>query len=188
MAEELERQERPVLTGLAALLGVGLVVGLILGGIALAATQVLGVGDEESSGTSTEGASLYLPKPSRTAPETDPAITLEPGADTGSAPPTESPTETETETTDDISLQAGQTEVAPLERIDLTGVYPGGEGAILQVERLAGGTWTEFRVTASVSGETFSTYIQTGQTGPNKFRVRDTDTDKVSNVVTVTVG
>jgi hypothetical protein len=75
-----------------------------------------------------------------------------------------------------------------MERIDLTGTYPGGEGAILQVERYIDGAWSDFSVTAAVSNETFSTYVQTGQTGVNKFRVRDTDTGKLSNAVTVTVG
>ena len=75
-----------------------------------------------------------------------------------------------------------------MERIDLSGVYPSGEGAILQVERLVDGTWTEFPVTASVGGETFSTYVQTGQAGENKFRVRDTSTGELSNVVTVQIG
>ena len=75
-----------------------------------------------------------------------------------------------------------------MERIDLTGTYPGGEGAILQVERYIAGSWSEFSVTAAVSNETFSTYVQTGQAGVNKFRVRDTDTGEVSNAVAVTVG
>ena len=52
-----------------------------------------------------------------------------------------------------------------MEQIDLTGVYPGGEGAILQVQRFEGGKWEDFPVTASVSNETFSTYVQTSQTG-----------------------
>ena len=39
-----------------------------------------------------------------------------------------------------------------------------------------------------VSGETFSTYVQTAQTGVNKFRVRDTDGPEVSNEVRVKVG
>ena len=42
-------------------------------------------------------------------------------------------------------------------------------------------------MTASVSSETFTTYVQTGQLGENKFRMRDSDTDQTSNEVTVTV-
>ena len=75
-----------------------------------------------------------------------------------------------------------------MEQIDLTGVYPGGEGAILQVQRFTNGKWTDFPVTVSVSDETFTTYVQTSQPGANKFRVVDSDTDLISNEVRVTVG
>ncbi|MEZ5193444.1 MAG: hypothetical protein R2734_13715 [Nocardioides sp.] len=87
-----------------------------------------------------------------------------------------------------IQLSAGQRQVSPMQRIDLTGSYPGGDGAILQVERFENGSWTSFPVTASVTGDTFSTYVQTGRPGANKFRVTDTDTGKISNPVTVVVG
>ena len=75
-----------------------------------------------------------------------------------------------------------------MEQIDLTGVYPGGEGAILQVQRFTNGKWQDFPVTVSVSDETFTTYVQTSQAGENKFRVVDSDTDLISNEVRVTVG
>ena len=75
-----------------------------------------------------------------------------------------------------------------MQQIDLTGVYPGGEGAILQVQRFTNGAWTDFPVTASVSNQTFSTYVQTSQAGVNRFRVVDTDTKLESNEVKVTVG
>ena len=69
----------------------------------------------------------------------------------------------------------------------LTGVYPGGEGAVVQVQRFESGKWVDFPVDASVSGETFSTYVQTARTGVNRFRVRDTSGPDVSNEVRVTV-
>ncbi len=60
-----------------------------------------------------------------------------------------------------------------MEQIDLTGVYPGGEGAILQVQRFENGTWTDFPASpVSVSDQTFSTYVQTGQPGVQRFRMR----------------
>jgi hypothetical protein len=183
------RVEHPVLTGLVALVGVAVVVGLILGGGALAAAKVLGISDD---GTATDGASsrdsLYLPRPVKTAPPSGPLVTLESnphgGAKTDDRPDKSETAKPETK----ISLSAGQTAVGPMEQIDLTGVYPGGEGAILQVQRLEGGKWEDFPVTASVSNETFSTYIQTSQPGPNRFRVIDTDTRKTSNEVRVTIG
>ena len=75
-------------------------------------------------------------------------------------------------------------------RIDLTGSYPTGEGAVLQVQRATGpgDDWVDFPVTVTVSGGQFSTYVQTGKAGPNRFRVIDTDTDLASNEVTVTIG
>ena len=75
-----------------------------------------------------------------------------------------------------------------MEPIDLTGTYPGGEGAILQVQKFESGGWTDFPVTVSVAGETFSTFIQTGQLGNNRFRVVDSDTGKKSNEVRVRIG
>jgi hypothetical protein len=75
-----------------------------------------------------------------------------------------------------------------MEQIDLTGTYPTGEGAILQVQRFEDGAWEDFPVTMSVSNQTFSTYVQTSRPGENKFRVIDTDKDLFSNEVIVTVG
>lgn len=182
----MARTERPVLTGLTALIGVGILVGLFLGGAALAATHVLGIDDGGNSARSTTEESMYLPKPSKTQSPSGPLITLPPDPN-GTSVPSDEPT---TETTPDkaISLSAGQTAVGPMGQIDLTGVYPGGEGAILQVQRFQGGTWIDFPVTASVSNETFGTYVQTSQPGRNRFRVVDTDTGLESNEVRVTVG
>ncbi|MBC9732692.1 hypothetical protein [Nocardioides marmotae] len=185
-----QRPDRPVLSGLIALVGVGLVVGLVLGGVALGAVSVLGLGgDDGGSGRSSDQQAFYLPKPQPTDEPDGPLITLapEPGGDgSASAEPSESATTEAAE--DEISLSAGQASVTPMQQIDLTGVYTGGEGAILQVQRFADGTWVDFPVTASVSNEMFSTYIQTGQLGENKFRVVDTSTGLESNEVTVTIG
>jgi hypothetical protein len=43
-------------------------------------------------------------------------------------------------------------------------------------------------VNAAVSGGQFATYVQTGQLGVQKLRMRDTASGRVSNVVSVTVG
>jgi hypothetical protein len=73
-------------------------------------------------------------------------------------------------------------------QIDLTGVYPGGEGAVLQVQKFSGGGWQDFPVTAVVSNETFATYVQTSFQGVNRFRVVDNDSGLASNEIKVTVG
>jgi hypothetical protein len=175
----------PITAGLVALVGVGLVVGLLLSGAALAATSVLGLGDDDGGGGTSGTQTLYLPKPEPTDPETGPLVTLLPGEET----PTAGETATSEAPEFPISLSAGQTQVAAMEEIDLTGVYPGGEGAVVQVQRLVGGQWSDFAsVDAVVTNETFSTYVQTGQTGVNRFRVIDTDSKAVSNEVRVKVG
>ena len=188
--EETDRptqQGHPVIAGVLALVAVTLTVGLILGGGALAASRVLGVGgsDEASSG-STAQETMFLPPVEPTDPDSGPLITLAPGPE-GSVDPSPSQQPSEEESSPAISLQAGQTQVGSMERIDLTGVYPGGEGAILQVQQFENGSWGDFPVTASVTNETFSTYIQTSQTGSNRFRMVDTDNDEASNEVKVTI-
>ncbi|GAW51677.1 MULTISPECIES: hypothetical protein [unclassified Nocardioides] len=192
MAEQLPdrpSEGHPILTGLVALVGVTVVVGLILGFAVVAGSRVLGIGGDGGGSGSSSERSMYLPRPEKTPTESGPLVSLQPGESSGSSEPSSTPEPTESESPEfAISLSAGQVSVGPMERIDLTGTYPGGEGAILQVERFVAGSWTEFQVTASVSNETFSTYVQTGQTGINKFRVRDTDTGVRSNAVTVTVG
>jgi hypothetical protein len=179
----------PVLTGVLALVAVALAVGLILGGGALAVAKVLGLDDDSSASdnASTGQESMYLPKPEPTQSDSGPLITLEPdpGGSAGSLP-TEQTSEAKPETR--ISLSSDQTAVGSMERIYLTGTYPGGEGAILQVQQWEGGAWGEFPVTASVSNETFTTYIQTSQPGKNRFRVVDTDTGEASNEVRITIG
>ena len=188
-----DEEGRPVLTGLLALVGVAVAVGLILGFVALVGSKFLGLDSASDSSGTTAERSMYLPKPSKTQQPSGPLITLAPGetqapsSSASSEPGSKKPTKKKTPKTQ-ISLSAGQTAVAPMQQVDLTGVYPGGEGAILQVQRFTNGVWTDFPVTASVSNETFSTYVQTSQTGVNRFRVVDTDTGLESNEVKVTIG
>lgn len=184
--------DRPVVTGLIALVGVGLVVGLLVAGAALAATQVLGLGDDGGSGATSASAreSMVLPTPTPTEEPTGPLVTLAPdpeqSATAGLAPstPSEAPTPSAA-----ITLTASTTQARPGQPITLSGSYPAGEGATLAVERFVGGTWTSFvDVTTRVTGGTFSTFIRTSQTGESTFRVRDLATDVASNEVKFTVG
>ena len=189
----MAREDRPVLTGIIALAGVGLVVGLLISGAALAATQVLGLGDDSSGGgTSRVGAreSMILPTPSPTAEPTDPLLTLAPdpeaAATAGLTPSTPSQAPPAAAA---ISLTASTAQATPGQEVTLSGTYPTGEGATLAVERLTGDTWASFAdVTATVRGGQFSTYVRTSQTGPSTFRLRDTSTDLTSNEVSFTIG
>jgi len=175
----------PVVAGLVALVGVAVVVGLLISGGALAASSVLGLDDSSSDSATTSEQSMYLPKPSDTDSPTAPLVTLAPGETT--APPSATPSETVPATP--ITLSSAQTSVAAMEQIQLTGTYPAGEGKVVQVQRFEDGQWVDFStVDAVVSGGTFSTYVLTARTGKNKFRVRDTDSEDVSNEVEVQVG
>jgi len=180
MAPRHPEKDRPVLAGLLALVGVAVVIGL-LGGLAV----IVGVKATGLDGTSTatdesaSPSSFNLPKPTDTGSSIPvPEESSEPSAGESTS---EAPAEP-------ISLTAVQQSVSPMQQIDLTGTYQSGEGAVLQVQRFEGGAWSDFPVTASVTGGTFGTYVQTSQTGPNRFRVIDTDSDAISNEVVVTVG
>lgn len=188
MAEDrTPREGHPVLSGVIALVAVALAVGLVLGGGALVVTKVAGLdGDTTATdGNSLDGGdTMYLPTPSPTERDTGPAFTLAPDPDGNGGPP---PSSTSEKPKNKISLSSDTTEVGSMERIYLRGTYPDGEGAILQVQQWEGGSWSVFPVTASVSNETFTTYIQTSQTGKNRFRVLDTDTGEASNEIRVTI-
>lgn len=186
-------EDRPILTGLVALVGVGIGVGLILGLVVLIGVRVTGIGgDDVAASTSRDDATMYLPRPERTTASDGPLITLD--ADpSSSATPSASPTESESPTESPspetgINLSAGTTAVGPMEQIDLTGTYPDGEGAVLQVQRFQAGAWADFNVTVVVSNQTFATYVQTSVVGLNRFRMVDTDSGAVSNEVRVRVG
>lgn len=187
-----EHEDRPVLTGLAALVAVAIVVGLVLGVTALVGTSMLGLraGDSSSEANTGGGATLYLPTPSKSDGPDGPLVTLaSTPTPTQSATAEESPTmEPTKKAKKEITLTAGQTAVGSFDRIDLTGTYALGEGAILQVQRLEDGSWELFNVTMSVNNGAFSTYVQTSRPGINEFRVVDLDTGLASNKVKVRVG
>ena len=193
--------ERPVVNGLVALVAVALGVGLILAVVTLVGTKVLGLGGDggDSSARSTVHQSMYLPTPVETDEATGPLVTLhtqdtdEPAGtdDSETELPEDEPTTelpSESPGAGDISLQAVATTVASGERIYFSGVYPGGEGAILFVQRFENGEWADFPASVGVTNGTFSSYIFTGVSGVNRFRVVDRDRGTVSNEISVTVG
>jgi hypothetical protein len=183
---------RQLLIGIGALVAVALVIGGVVSVVALAAARVAGVA---------EGPATASAKPSLYMPSGKPTVKVEPypaasGSASGhashqaspSGKPSTKPTEKPRKKSPGISLQASPLQVRAHERINLSGVYKGGDGAQLQVQRREGGSWTDFPVTASVSGGTFHTYIVTGHTGTNALRVVDQRNGRASNVVRVQVG
>ena len=176
-----------MLSGLLALVGVGLAVGLIAGVSVLVGTHVLGLGGGRAEGgTPGAGQSMYLPKPAKTSASDGPSITL--GSDPTSSTTTLKTPKNPPKPRKRISLQAGEQSVSPMGHIDLTGTYPTGEGAVLKVQKFSNGSWQDFySISATVTNGTFSTYIQTGTPGVNRFRMIDSDTQLASNEVRVTI-
>lgn len=167
-------------------LGVALVGGLVLGLVALGAANVLGLSGSSSSSKPT----LYIPplqKSHRPAAPTGPDTTSPSPTPTPSPTPSPSPTKKPKPPAPRIVLAARPTQAASFERIYLTGHYRGGEGHSLQVQRFQGG-WTDFPVTTTVHGAGFSTYVQSGNSGRNRFRVLDPATGRASNPVNVVIG
>ncbi|MBB3045237.1 hypothetical protein [Nocardioides soli] len=179
-------EEHPIAAGLIALVGVGVVVGLVLGLVVFAGTKVLGLGGgSEESGVDGH-ATMYLPTPVKTTASSDPQITLAPGVGPSNSDvsPSESPSESPER---EITLSASVTEVSPMQQFELTGVYPQGEGAILTVQRFEGGGWVDFPATGSVAGEQFQIPVQASLPGVNRFRVVDSDSGLKSGEVRVTI-
>jgi hypothetical protein len=148
--------------------------------------QLLQSGVESPDRTSTGGN----PAPAET--------TTEETTEEETTPPEEAE-ETPEEEPDEIavSLSADPTSVAGSQRITLSGaIEPAMEDVVLRVERrLEGGEWSGFpdannpvTTTTRSSGE-FSTWVQTGRTGENEWRlVTEIDGEEVvSSTVTVTV-
>jgi hypothetical protein len=183
--------KHPIVAGLLALVGVGLAIGVVLGLVAVVGAKVLGVGSDSTASDSSKQASLYLPTPVHTTDAGEPQITLAPGGG-GSKKSSESgepadPTTSKTPEKKEISLSATSMTVGPMERFQLTGTYPQGEGAILTVQRFENGGWQDFPATGSVSGETFQIAVETSRPGTNRFRVVDTDSGLQSDEVRITV-
>ena len=174
-----EARLKPVLVGLAALAGVSVIVGVLVSLVALGVANVAGLGGgDEPSEASSEESSLYIPSPS---------ATRKPAARPSKGPGRPDEAETTKEAAErQITLVASPTSVASSERIDLRGTYRNVDSATLQVQRLDGG-WTDFPVTATVSGGTFATWVQTGVSGRNRFRVVDKSTGRSSEPVSVDV-
>lgn len=180
MKDEDGNLPRQLLMALGALIASALVVGGVISVVALGAARVAGVG--EASGVSAE-PSLYLPSPA--SPSSTPDTPEESDRPTESADPSRS-AKPDRNARRAITLSASPTRGAVSERIYLRGTYRGAGGTTLQVQRFQGG-WGDFPVSATVRGGTFETYVQSGQEGPNRFRVVDASTGRASAPVTVTL-
>ena len=182
-----ESPTRTLQAALSAMALVALTVGLLVGGLVLAISKYAGVDEVAEARADQAPATMSIP-PYRPTPagKDDPRVkTYAPPPSPTLRPPSGSPSATEPAT--GITLTVSPQQVAPGQRIDFSGSY-NREGATLQIQRQAGGSWTDFPVSTTVSGGGFRTWITTSQTGPAPFRVVDSATGVLSNAVTVTIG
>jgi hypothetical protein len=145
------------------------------------------------SGVSTPDRTVGAdPAPTETTDEATQEETTPPEEDEETPEDTEEPDETT------ISLTADPTSVAASQRITLSGALePAVEGVLLRVERRLGDDddWSGFPdsnnpvTTTTRSDGEFSTWVQTGRTGENEWRlVTEIDGEEiVSSTATVTV-
>lgn len=106
---------------------------------------------------------------------------------------TEDPTDDPSASDDPASgkpvLSASPLKVTPMGRINLTGQWPGHDSVSLAVQRFEDGRWADFGgVRVRVRAGAFTTYVMTGRTGDQRFRVFDPASKTASKAVTVTVG
>jgi hypothetical protein len=179
-----ESPGRALLVALLAMAGVAVLVGLAIGGVVMGAVNMLG-GDGGSGGGPTTSDTLVMPSYEPTEPADEPGL---PGSSGSQGPDVTLPSEEPSQNTELITLSVTPQSVGPGEQITFQGAYVGGDGRTLQVQRKQDGAWTDFPVEAPVNGGSFTTWIQTSQTGVSQFRVYDEEADRASNAVTVTIG
>jgi hypothetical protein len=171
--------EQDVTVVVVKILAVAVGIGLVIGVCAWIMVKALGLdaGQASDLGPGAVHPVTPLPTTALAVPSATPSGD-NPGLVTGSPTPGNG----------QLYLTASPVLVKPMERINLTGQWPGHDNEGLLVQRLEGGRWTDFGVQVSVNVGTFETYVMTGRDGDQKFRVFDPATQTASNEVTVTVG
>jgi hypothetical protein len=163
------------------LLLVAISIGAVIGGGAWVMVKALGLDSADVTNIGPSQVEPLTPLPTTALPQP---------SDSGS--PTTSttglPTLPTAPNTGGLYLSASPVFVKPMERINLTGQWPGHDNESVLVQRFENGTWSDFGVQARVNLGTFETYVMTGHTGAQKFRVYDPGTQTQSNEVQVTVG
>jgi hypothetical protein len=174
-------QRRDLTEALLKVAGVAVGIGLVLAIGVFVMVRALGFSDNTPAAHSTSGPDA--------SPSALPTRALTPSGSPSDSATAEPSTSASPSTQPGIKLAASPVQVAPGQRINLTGSYPGADNLSLQVQRKEGGTWAPFAdVTAPVKVSSFATYVITSRTGRMSFRVVDTTTGKASNPVQVTVG
>lgn len=175
-----ERQERIIAAALK-VLAVAVAIGIAIGMGTWVLVKAL---DLDTTDTVSLG-----PGPVEPRPQLPSSALPEPG---GEATPAPEPSPTLTNTVPegaegDLFLNASPVFVRAMERVNLTGQWPGQDSVSLLVQRFEDGAWVDFGVQVQVRIGAFATYVMTGREGDNKFRVFDPSTNTASNEVTVTI-
>jgi hypothetical protein len=183
-------RNRAILFGVVTLVVVGAIVGLGVGWLGSRAVDSTGIDDVEAPddgrpGVTNDPYEDFTASPSE--PEDTEGTTTEPTEPTETTPttPTE-PTKTrKSREPREPTLNASPTQASTSEQVSLTGRFPGmGSGVSLQVERKEGGVWTDFPVTMTTNERgTYSTWIITGHTGPNRFRITSETGESTPTVI-----
>jgi hypothetical protein len=180
-----DRQER-IIAAVIKVVGVAVAIGIAIGIGTWVMVKSLGLDDNTPSAIGPAPVEPINPLPTKALPQKP---------DSSSTPDTEPsdyPTDLVTPTISpgngDLFVNASPVFVDPMERINLTGQWPGHDAVGLLVQRFEDGEWVDFGVQVQVRVGTFETYVMTGREGDNKFRVLDPETGTSSNEVVVTVG
>ena len=178
--EERDRQQE-ITAVLLKILGVAVAVGLVIGIGAWVMVKALGLDSAEVGSLGPGQVQPVTPLPTTALPVPSESP-LPSSKNTGLVTKTPSPGSGE------LNLSASPVYVEPMERIYLTGRWPGHDNVGLLVQRFEGGDWVDFGVQTQVRVGTFDTYVMTGREGDNRFRVFDPETKTASNEVVITVG
>lgn len=177
-------RNRAILFGVVTLVVLGVIVGLSVGWLGSRAVDSTGIDEVEAPrgdpGLEDDEYEDFTASPSEPGETTD-TVPTEP-SDTTPTSPTEP---SETREPRDPTLTAAPLTAGTFERVSLSGRFPGlDSGESLQVERKEGGVWALFPVTVTTDNRgTYSTSIETGHTGPNRFRVTADSGESTPTVV-----
>lgn len=178
---------KPVLVGLGALVAGALVIGGLVGALAWGAVNLAGDGPNLSTAPTgpliPERSETAGPQPKQVKQGKDGSSNKQKSANKKNKT---NKNKKQSKKNGRITLDASPKVASTYQRVNLTGRYPGGNGTTLTVQRRQGG-WADFPTSATVRGGSFSTYVQTGRAGVNRFRVVDQSTGKKSKPVSVII-
>jgi hypothetical protein len=188
-----------VVGALGAVLAVAVVIGVVVGAVAYGAVRLAGLGsdDDSASDAAQAPASRSASRSASPTPSAGPSHAASPSQRAASPSPskTHEPKpkkkrahHARKKKPQGLTLHASPQRVGHMGRVDLSGRYPGHGGATLVVQRREGGSWDRFPVSATVHSGSFHTWVASGRSGPNRFRMLDPATGATSAPVTVTVG